>query len=153
MQTFLPYSCFTKSAICLDSRRHGKQRQEALGALVLNLGFQPKWMSDRYYAYLQRRYRNHPAVKMWKGYEAALCIYGIVMCREWAAKGKRDNTMWKFLDLMRSISLQNILMPRFIGNKDFHAAMRSNLLRKDPVYYGQFRWTEPSNLPYIWNIK
>lgn len=43
-------------------------------------------------------------------------------------------------------------MQTFLPYPDFHASHRSNLLRKDPVWYSQFNWTEPNNLPYVWPI-
>jgi hypothetical protein len=41
-------------------------------------------------------------------------------------------------------------IPLWLGNQDFHNSHRSNLSRKDPVYYAQFNWDVPDNLPYIW---
>jgi hypothetical protein len=43
--------------------------------------------------------------------------------------------------------------PPWLGNESFHASHRSNLLRKDFDYYSQFKWTEPTTLPYIWPSK
>jgi len=43
-----------------------------------------------------------------------------------------------------------VVHPAWLGTDTFHASHRSNLLRKDPDYYGQWGWTEPSDLPYIW---
>jgi hypothetical protein len=42
-----------------------------------------------------------------------------------------------------------IVFPEWFGHNKFHAAHRSNLLRKDPVYYGQFGWREKQDLPYL----
>ena len=77
MQTFLPYPSFTKSAACLDSRRLGKQRVEA---------------KQIYLALTKPGYgwQNHPAVKMWRGYEPALLSYGIIVCYEWVNRGFKD---------------------------------------------------------------
>lgn len=41
-------------------------------------------------------------------------------------------------------------MPPWLGDSDFHASHRSNLLRKDPEYYGEFNWTESPDLEYVW---
>jgi hypothetical protein len=64
MQTFLPYANVKKSVKCLDSKRLGKQRVEAFQILniLLNRTKTSGW-------------RNHPAVKMWKGHENALKVY------------------------------------------------------------------------------
>lgn len=62
MQTFLPCPDFGRTAACRDARRLGKQRVEALQ--MLNA------LGDS-----AHRWRNHPAVRMWSGYEPALRLY------------------------------------------------------------------------------
>lgn len=121
MQTFLPYPDF--DARVLDYRRLGKQRIEA---------------KQIYLAITQGGgWRNHPAVRMWRGYVVALAHYGVVICREWITRGYRDN-------------LSPFVNPPWLGATEFHASHRSNLLRKDPVWYGQFGWVESPELPYQW---
>ena len=58
MQTFLPYKDFRKSLQCLDYRRLGKQRVEAMQIhnILTGKNESSAWV-------------NHPAVKMWKGHE------------------------------------------------------------------------------------
>ena len=48
---------------------------------------------------------------------------------------------------------KTLQIPKWLGNKKFHSAMRSNLLRKDKKYYSKFGWKEKDNLPYIWVLK
>jgi hypothetical protein len=135
MQTFLPYPHFAESAKVLDYRRLGKQRVEVLQLLKALQG--------------GGGWSNHPAAKMWRGYEDALVYYGTVMCREWLNRGYKDTC----LDKIQSFATKSVITePPWLGDSDFHAAHRSNLLRKDPVHYGQFGWTEPNDLPYIWPI-
>ena len=43
-------------------------------------------------------------------------------------------------------------LPPWLGTESLHASHRSNLLRKDPDWYGRFGWTEPPDLPYIWPV-
>jgi hypothetical protein len=43
-----------------------------------------------------------------------------------------------------------IAYPEWFGRKNFHAAHRSNLPRKDLNFYGQYNWSEPPDLPYLW---
>src|SRR3546814_11842397 len=43
------------------------------------------------------------------------------------------------------------VMPPWLGNAAFHASHRSNLLRKDPGFYGRYGWPEPPDLPYVWH--
>lgn len=137
MQTFLPYQSFTKSLQCLDDKRLGKQRVEALQILnALEPGSTSRW-------------RNHPAVRMWRGYTFELSLYHDEAIREWMERGFNNN--------------MGIIYPRFCLDfefipgihwltEEFCSAHRSNLLRKDPEFYGKYDWTEPHDLPYIWPI-
>ena len=43
--------------------------------------------------------------------------------------------------------------PYWFGNEKINASHRSNLLRKNPEFYGKYGWTEPDNLEYIWPVK
>ena len=132
MQTFLPLPDFTESAKVLDWRRLGNQRVEVkqlLNAIVYDGGW-----------------RNHPAAKMWKGHAGSLCLYGIEICTEWRRRGYRDT----LLPYFTSLDLEGTDPPFWVGMDAFHAAHRSNLLRKDPVWYGKFGWTEPPDLEYVW---
>jgi hypothetical protein len=133
MQTFLPYANFVESARVLDYRRLGKQRVEA--KQLLNALRNPR-----------AGWANHPAAKMWRGHEAALRLYHDACIAEWCARGYR-NTMQL---LASRADARRATMPPWFGAKTFHASHRSNLLRKDPHYYGQFGWREPPDLPYVW---
>lgn len=128
MQTFLPYSDFKKSAQSLDYRRLGKQRVECFQILKA-LKHGGAWS-------------NHPATKMWRGYEDALKKYMAECIFEWINRGYKNNMEIPIIGFYED--------PPWLGNEEFHASHRSNLLRKDSNYYGQFGWTEPDNLPYIW---
>lgn len=133
MQTFLPYPSFEESARCLDWRRLGKQRAEA--RQILNA------IEER-----TRSWRNHPAISMWKEYKYALIEYSNVMITEWIKRGYNNN--------MKILEIENVIIyPHWLGDADFHAAHRSNLLRKNKIWYSQFGWIEPDNLPYIWPVK
>jgi hypothetical protein len=137
MQTFLPYSDFEQSLRCLDTRRLGKQRIEAkqILATLLDRANTGGW-------------RNHPAVKMWRGYEASLAHYGLTACRVWIGRGYKDTTSrWFGIMLLDYVE---IVHPPWLGREDFHASHRSNLLRKSPEFYGKLGWTEPHDLPYVW---
>jgi hypothetical protein len=128
MQTFLPYPDFVATARVLDYRRLGKQRVEArqiLNAIQKGGGWS-----------------NHPVVKMWRGYENALLQYGNIMIEEWIRRGYKNT--------MVMIPVESHEMPPWMWHNDFHASHRSNLLRKDMEWYGQFGWTENNDLPYIW---
>ena len=133
MQTFLPYRSMSESVRCLDYRRLGKQRVEAFQILNALAGKSKGWP-------------HHPAPKMWRGYETARAVYKDLCIEEWVRRGYK-NTMKK------EGSYGAIRLPGWLGREDIHASHRSNLLKKDPEFYGKFGWTEPDDLAYVWPIQ
>ena len=140
MQTFLPYVSFVESARCLDRARLGKQRVECLQLLnaLLNPG--------------TSRWENHPAALMWKGHEGLLAMYGIAICSEWKNRGYNDSCMAKIEGILETHKLNNST-PSWLGDKRLHSSHRSNLLRKDPEWYGKFAWEESPNMEYWWPVR
>lgn len=139
MQTFLPYKSFTLSLACLDDKRLGKQRVEALQ--ILN-ALEPSSIN---------KWKNHPAAKMWWGYEPALRLYKDIAIITWIERGFKNNMeMTTSEQILRDGC--RIVFPPWL-TEEFCAAHRSNLLRKDPEFYGKYGWTEPHDLPYIWPTK
>lgn len=136
MQTFLPYPDFAASAVALDDVRLGKQRVEAYQIVRTLLGITIGW-------------RHHPAVRMWRGHTDALIDYGVTMCAEWTARARADTVHDKLLQHRTSRAAEP---PPWLGDEGLHASHRSNLLRKDPEWYGRFGWAEPPDLPYIWPV-
>ena len=129
MQTFLPYPNFQKSLRTLDYRRLGKQRVEAY-QIIRAIKYGGGW-------------RNHPTVKMWRGHVNALKLYYNLCIDEWIRRGYQNR--------MEKMKIRGrISYPVWLGRKDFHAAHRSNLLRKDLEFYSRYGWMEPPNLPYLW---
>lgn len=156
MQTFLPFPDFTKSAQCLDRLRLGKQRVEALQILNALTGKSAGWI-------------NHPATKMWRGYEQLLCGYCGAMILEWTKRGYKDTCWKKLLNIWNELVDTDRLSltatscsneefryppwcerPTWLGNEDFHKSHQSNLLRKDFAHYSQFFPGVEATLPYIW---
>ena len=137
MQTFLPYPSFEETAAILDYRRLGKQRVEAfqIHTIITQPDYRGHWV-------------NHPAVKMWRGYENALKLYVNVMIAEWVRRGYR-NTMLSY-NIDREVD--DMLLPWWLGDPLFHDSHKSNLLRKFPEYYSQFHWDVPDDLPYVWPV-
>ena len=133
MQTFLAYSGFALSAGVLDRPRCGKQRPEALQILIA--------LSDPSYGW-----QNHPAVKMWRGYETALAEYGIAVCREWISRGYKDTC----IDKIARFRTGKLVLPPWLGDPAFHASHRAALLAKNPEWYSQFGWTETPEINYVW---
>lgn len=134
MQTFLAYPDFRESARVLDPSRLGNQVYRECLTLIRG-----KWA-------------NHPAAKMWHGYEHYLAKYALAGLDELEERGRlyphHRETFLKF----EAICPDNG-PPPWLGYEPFHAAHRSNLLRKDPEWYGQFGWTEENDLPYVWPTK
>jgi hypothetical protein len=137
MQTFLPYADFSESAKVLDTKRLGKQRVECLQ--ILNA-----LRSDR-----PAGWTNHPATRMWRGYEDALIDYAQTICKEWFNRGYEDSVFDK-LEALRSG--KPMVLPPWLGNQKLHLSHQSNLLRKDPVHYGKFGWTVDHLFPYWWPV-
>ena len=137
MQTFLPYPDFAASAKTLDMKRLGKQRVETLQILKTVTGRSVGW-------------QNHPATKMWKGYAPALLSYGLAVCDEWLSRGYKDTCREKMCALLAPD--KDITLPPWVGDPAVHASHRSNLLRKDPAWYGKWGWLEGPDLPYVWPI-
>lgn len=156
MQTFLPYPNFLASAMVLDYKRLGKQRVEAHQILKALAGDHSRVPHEpQSFLPIQKTppkksgWSNHPAVKMWRGYEQALMLYADVMVRQWMRLGFR-NTMPLHWERIEDIP-KNILMPHWLGDHAFHAAHRSQLMYKDMSYYkNTWKWTDPVRLPYIW---
>lgn len=138
MQTFLPYADFRKSAEALDARRAGKQRVETLQ--VLNTLFNPS----------AKGWRNHPAVKMWRGHEGSLIRYGVAVCDVWIEKGYKDTCRDKILAYAAQVRHQED--PPWLGREDFHSSHRANLLRKDFEYYSRHGWAEDPTMEYVWPV-
>lgn len=132
MQTFLPYPNLKKSLKVLDRQRLGKQRVEAFQILNILLNRTDK-----------KGWRNHPAIKMWRGYENALKLYFNKAVKLWISRGYKNN-------MKLEIIKEKIILPRWFGDAKFHASHRSNLLRKDKKFYSKFGWKEKSDLEYEW---
>ncbi len=132
MQTFLPYANLKLSVGCLDNKRLGKQRVEAKQILNALWGKSTGWV-------------NHPAVRMWRGHEAALMIYHDLCIEEWVKRGFK-NTMPKY-------GLVDVgVRPLWFGREDVFLSHQSNLLRKDQYFYMKYGWQVPHDLPYIWPV-
>ncbi|NDD52473.1 hypothetical protein EBZ39_01095 [bacterium] len=146
MNTFLPLPSFRASAAVLDNRRTGKQRLECKQTLLC-LG-----VSVGEHTPGKRGWRNHPAVRMWAGYELQLAVYAIVICREWRRRGFKDTLLAQFMDVYHKLrpETEHNRYPHWFGDARFHASHRSNLLRKDFRHYSRFGWREPIDLPYYW---
>lgn len=136
MQTFLPFEDFQKSASILDKKRCWKQVVESSQILnvlrQLNNNETPAW-------------RNHPAVKMWVGYAEALKHYYNIFLNE-SKNIRLVNTNLQYFDTIYSyekngnlfvdvLHIQGNDKPWWLGNENFHRAMRARLIEKDESFY------------------
>lgn len=137
MQTFLPYPSYVDSAQALDDRRLGKQRVECLQIVkALKL---PSY-----------GWKSHPAVRMWRDYEGQLFVYSGIVCSVWRRRGFKDTCLSKIM-AYRTCSDAELEAPNPPWlTPDFCRAHQSNLIRKDPAYYGPQFPGVPDNLSYIW---
>jgi hypothetical protein len=133
MQTFLPYKDFDKSAHALDSKRLNKQILEGYQIMNVLMSDDPK-----------AGWRNHPAVKMWRGYENALFEYIMAMIAEADRRGiKTDKNKDNLINLrVRTISRWGNGRPAWYSDKAAMARVttthKANLYVKDPEYYHGF---------------
>jgi hypothetical protein len=148
VQTFLPYPDFAASAGALDPKRLGKQRVEALQIL-------------RALTWPTYGWKRHPAVRMWAGFAEGVGAYGVVVCREWVARGGADTVAATIgVDLAAAglpseprtqAELARVCaLPAWIGDERVHASHRAALVRKDPAFYGELFPDADPEMPYVW---
>lgn len=156
MQTFLPYPDFARSAESLDLKRLNNQRNEAF-IILKTLATGKGWP-------------NHPATKMWRGYELALLDYILAMCDEFA-DGRQGNVKVDVAEKSILLAqefyhqensyiverylegLVNPVMPPWMGNREFHMSHQSNLIRKDAEFYGPKFPGVSAELEYVWPVE
>lgn len=159
MQTFMCYHSHPKTMADLDDARLGKQRLETLQILRALRGEQDG-------------YTNHPAVRMWEGYEPALVLYGLFVCHEWRIVRGFNDTVWGdlaryakecgMLDIEPELSKtaravgvlegQEVEQPPWLRDKWVLRSHRSNLMRKAPHIYAEKYDGTPENMPYLWPV-
>ena len=127
MQTFLPYAeDYKATAKILDNKRLGKQRVETYQILKALLGETKGW-------------RNHPATRMWEGYEFQLYVYQTAICTEWTRRGYKDTVLELSKELIVKHKIKpSIKTPDWINKPALTITHRANLFLKDPIYYIDF---------------
>lgn len=172
MQTFLPYPSFENSASCLDNKRLTKQLLEATQILGINAHKkaysckncketsnrndfiygcsatqkplnQHKWEITPWY--------NHPAVVMWRGYNAALYYYTQELVIQNRKRGFNVMYAVDFIDSLPTDFKRGGIIPPWLGIDKFHNSHKSNLLRKDyDFYFSTQGWTNDLTVEYWW---
>jgi len=130
MQTFVPFDNFEDSAAVLDNKRLNKQLLEGRQIYKILASGQTSgaWV-------------NHPAVKMWRGYDNALFDYLRVIKDECLYRNIQTEKNWNALTEMYKWNWHrgdSIVMPPWWGDNRVHQSHRNNLYRKDPEYYPEF---------------
>lgn len=144
MQTFLPFKSFTETAQVLDNKRLNKQILECYQILNVLSNDDP-----------HAGWRNHPAVKMWRGHEWGLYNYAMAMVKEADERGiKTENNVRNLKELSeRMYQYWGVDNPKWMNNEKVMARVttthKANLYRKDPQFYFEFATAEtsPSNEP------
>lgn len=133
MQTFLPFTDFTRVAATLDSKRLNKQILEGYQILKALSNSNPK-----------TTWRNHPASKMWEGHECALYEYIFTCVDEADARGiKTDKNVANLKELREQMWRRwGLGLPSWIIDselvKRITTTHKANLYRKNPDYYSDF---------------
>ena len=139
MQTFLPSRNFITVARMLDSKRLNKQILEGYQILNVLSGMSPTG-----------GWRNHPAVKMWRGHEGMLHTYIQAMITEAKLRGiKTDKNEENIRNLFNKVGDSwGETMPDwyFDQNKIMRIVTthKANLFDKDPMYYAHFGYAKHS---------
>jgi len=133
MQTFLPYKQFDKSAQTLDNKRLNKQILESYQILKVLSNDDPN-----------AAWRNHPAVKMWRGVEGQLWLYTMAMVKEANVRGIKTDKNMENLTNLKAIAgnswgygLPSWYIDPFTMDR-LTKTHRANLYIKDPIYYFDF---------------
>lgn len=140
MLTFMPFDDFAWSARSLADEELDIQRDHNLQIMSHLL------VGDE---------MDHPAVKMWEGYERALLAYQQAVCNEWSSvRGHQDDfwdkTRLMFLDVIVDPMATPLIPPHWIGVTEIHISHQSTLLRNNKEYYRKKFPGIRDDHPYIW---
>lgn len=145
MQTFITDLSYFDTAKTLDNKRLGKQRVEAMQILKILTG-EAKHNQNGKVAW-----ENHPAVKMWRGNECDLALYGCAMCLTWQDRGFEDNLYRYFSAKWNQLGERSNRPPWL--NDNFINSHRAALLAKNSEWYSKFGWNVEPKIDYIWPVK
>ena len=109
---------------------------------------------------VSKGWRNHPAVKMWRGHELALYDYINAMVAEWHSRGYNSTIGDKATATIQAAQKPlDPALPVWIANAaeltELSSTHRLALLVKDYEWYSRFGWKEddgqqPAGYEYYW---
>jgi hypothetical protein len=131
----MPYDDFDRSLRCLDHKRLFKQAVEAMQILLV--------LTDP----TRTGYRNHPATRMWRGYEDALkeYLFTCIDVIQDTTKRKKDGKPYETAGILKRCADNDIQrpeeyrLPNWWLLKRVHRSHRAMLYQKDTEFYRQFR--------------
>ena len=146
MNTFITDFDMAQNARNLDDKRLGKQRVEALQIAECLLIKKSRW-------------KNHPAVRMWRGYERYLIDpYLLFILNEWEHRRFKNWRCYEKYLHFKYIILDGMTFPHYVKRppwitEEFIESHRSNLIRKKPEHYRPLFPHTKEGLEYIWPVK
>lgn len=159
MQTFITSDRgdFAYTARTLDNLRLNKQALEGWQILLTLLELDPQGNHRT-----PRGWVNHPATKMWRGYELALYGYIQTMVKEWVLRGYNSTIGDKATETIK-VAYENALVTEYQDPwwrtpeimSQVASTHRQALLWKNYEHYSQFGWAEdigfqPKSYEYLW---
>jgi len=134
MQVFMSEYTFEESAKVLDNKRLVKQLLEGRQILAALAGQTKGW-------------RNHPATRMFEGYEPALFDYLYYVAKEMEQRGYKTENNWN--EIVR-LALAHLIVdsdyqmpPWFVDRSTLHSVVtthRRSLYNKAPELYPQYEY-------------
>lgn len=134
MQVFLPETNFQRCAEVLDYKRLVKQLLEGRQIMSVLAGESPS-----------NAWKNHPAVKMFAGYEHDLYFYLKAIRNEMQQRGYKWENNWAVIQdtYKRNFVDQPYEIPFWMLDEDMYGRIitthRGRLWEKDREYYAQYQ--------------
>lgn len=144
VNTFLPFPHVRNSLKALDNRRVQKQAVEAYQIYLILINEDVEDITS----VKSKGFRNHPAVRMWRGYIMALRYYICEAVEETSTRLTKAGVPYKTTKMRENIRLhgialtdeeqKSIIYPHWWGNPWVHASHQYKLYHKNPVHYVSF---------------
>jgi len=144
MQTLFPYPEYDESARCLRNLELANQISHTL--IILDTLHEVEGAGG---------WARHPAIEMWRGYEAQLCTYGLAMCDEYQSRGfnvlaSQERINWHLASIA-TVDDFEMGKPRWMEDASkflwLQRTHRSFLLGKDKKFYAKYKWDVNPGIP------